>query len=385
MISRAGTGPVGATQLRNVLSGDLYFTEYSDPLSPAIFGHAMAAGATAVAAYDPFKSYLPEPYTSPGGRPAGLLRLRRASATASRRSAGCRRGQLRPREHDVLRGRRPPRRRHAAELRRHQRLGTARRGIAALVLQKAGGGKSLSPQRCASGSRPRRSTTTSTPSAAVARRGADRVRRGEPGPREGRHCPGSINDPHFFRVSYSGKVPLKSLTFFGETASPTALGKRNPPKSDGIVFDKRPFAGLRRAATRASRSRSARSPVACRRARSPRRSRCRGRRVGPGQYRRLTLNFKSGLKCGQGLQFGVDRDLAISGLRRVQRGQRCRRARWRDLPAAGHGRPRRAWCSSATLGNGKKISGVFTNRLGHGWTPVDGFGLINAEKAVLGR
>ncbi len=32
-----------------------------------------------------------------------------------------------------------------------------------------------------------------------------------------------------------------------------------------------------------------------------------------GQYRHLTLNFASGLKSGQGLQFGIDRDLAISG------------------------------------------------------------------------
>ena len=36
----------------------------------------------------------------------------------------------------------------------------------------------------------------------------------------------------------------------------------------------------------------------------------------------------------------------------------------------------------ATLSNGKKIAGVFTNRLGSGWSPVDGFGVINAEKAV---
>ena len=44
VISRAGTGPVGATQLRNVLFGDMYFTEYFDPLAPATFGHALAAG-----------------------------------------------------------------------------------------------------------------------------------------------------------------------------------------------------------------------------------------------------------------------------------------------------------------------------------------------------
>ena len=39
----------------------------------------------------------------------------------------------------------------------------------------------------------------------------------------------------------------------------------------------------------------------------------------------------------------------------------------------------------ATLSNGTKISGVFTNKLGNGWSPIDGFGMVNAEKAVLGR
>ena len=46
-----------------------------------------------------------------------------------------------------------------------------------------------------------------------------------------------------------------------------------------------------------------------------------------------------------------------------------------SLPAANVG----------TLTNGRRITGMLTNRLGHGWTPVDGYGVINAEKAVFGR
>jgi hypothetical protein len=34
--------------------------------------------------------------------------------------------------------------------------------------------------------------------------------------------------------------------------------------------------------------------------------------------------------------------------------------------------------------HGHVFAGVFKNRLGHGWTKLDGFGVINAEKAVLG-
>ena len=58
---------MGATRLQHVMSGDPAFTEYVDPLSPAMTGHTMAKGATAVAAYDPFRPFLPEPFTSPGG------------------------------------------------------------------------------------------------------------------------------------------------------------------------------------------------------------------------------------------------------------------------------------------------------------------------------
>ena len=37
---------------------------------------------------------------------------------------------------------------------------------------------------------------------------------------------------------------------------------------------------------------------------------------------------------------------------------------------------------TAVLSNGKTIVGYMTNKLGHGFSPIDGFGLINAEKAV---
>ena len=39
----------------------------------------------------------------------------------------------------------------------------------------------------------------------------------------------------------------------------------------------------------------------------------------------------------------------------------------------------------AKLANGRTIRGSFKNDLGYGFSPVDGYGLVNAEKAVLGR
>ena len=38
-----------------------------------------------------------------------------------------------------------------------------------------------------------------------------------------------------------------------------------------------------------------------------------------------------------------------------------------------------------TLANGKTFTGRFANKLGQGWTPVDGYGVVNAEAAVLGH
>ena len=40
---------------------------------------------------------------------------------------------------------------------------------------------------------------------------------------------------------------------------------------------------------------------------------------------------------------------------------------------------------SAKLANGRTIWGALKNDLGYGFTPVDGYGLVNAEEAVLGR
>ena len=193
-----------------------------------------------------------------------------------------------------------------------------------------------------------------------------------------------MNDPNFFRVAYSGKVPLKSVTFLGETASPTALGQRNPPKSDGIVFDTRKFTGTSPFAdqgfpftigsTSGGLSSSAVSPTF---------SVPGGGESVAGQFRHLTVNFKSGLKHGQSLRFGVDRDLAVSGYGGSNEGNGADELGGAIFMPQGTGSPN-GMVFVGTLANGKKISGMFSNRLGHGWSPVDGYGVINAEKAVLG-
>ncbi|MET0999580.1 MAG: S8 family serine peptidase [Marmoricola sp.] len=386
VISRAGTGPVGATRLQHVMSGDPAMTEYADPLSSAMTGHTMAKGATAVAAYDPFRPFLPEPYTSPGGDipvyfDSSGNRFDSPQIRRVPQVAGADRGNTTFFVADDLRdadtqpnfGGTSASAPHVAS-------------IAALALQKAGGGKSYTPK--ALRTRLQESTFKHDLDPMVARgraQGLTVVAKGAQGNENYTIVPQSMVDPKFFTLHYAGKVPVTSVTFYGETASPTALGKANPPLSDGIVFDPRPFdgetpfrtdgfpftigatyGGLARQKVKASFSVPG------------------GGESVKGQFRRMTLTFKSGLKKGQTLQFGVDRDLAISGFGGANEGNGA------DELGGAVFLPQNLAASdgldfSARLANGRTIRGTMVNRLGHGYTPVDGYGLVNAEEAALGR
>jgi hypothetical protein len=385
VISRSGTGPFKATRLRDVIEGDATFTEYSDPLSPAIYGHPAAAGATAVAAFDPFRSYLPEAFTSPGGKEPFYFDVdgnpyKKTQVRQVPQVAGTDFGNTTfftsdtPQDSDSLPnfGGTSAAAPHAA-------------AIGALVLQKAGGPKSLTPSAL------RKRLEGSTYShdldpmvSGGSAKGLTVTARGNQG-REGAGDPGSMIDPNFFRVSYTGTSALKSLTFYGETASPTALGKRNPPKSDGIVFDKRTFTGdpddiynqgfpFTIGSTSGGLSKGSVTSTF---------SVPGGGDSVTGQYRHLTVSFASGLKKGQALQFGVDRDLAVSGFDDSSEGNGADELGGSIFIPQDTG-SERGMVFVGTLANGKKIVGTFDNRLGQGYSPVDGFGLVDAQKAVFG-
>ena len=385
VISRAGTGPIGATRLRHLLAGDTRFLEYSDPLAPAIWGHPTAAGATAVAAYDPFRSFLPEAYTSPGGNLQVFFdsdgnrystpRIRQVPQVASTD-----RGNTTFFVADDLRdpdtlpnfGGTSAAAPHAA-------------AIAALVLEQAGGGQALSPR--ALRTRLKSSTFDHDLDPMVSGGSANGLTvtaRGNQGREVPGTSPGSMNDPRFFRVSYSGTTQLRSLTFYGATASPTALGKRNPPASDGIVFDRRPFTGIPPyddegfpftiGATSGGLSRSEVTPTF---------SVPGGGESKPGQFRRLTLTFEDGLRNGQGLRFGVDRDLAVSGFGGSNEGNGADELGGAIFLPQGTG-DSDGMVFVGELTNGQRITGSISNDLGSGFSPVDGYGVINAQEAVFG-
>ena len=212
VISRAGTGPFKATRIRNILNGDLYFTEYADPLAPATFGHSEARGATSVAAYDPQKPYLPEFFTSPGGKLPVYFSSsgRRFSSPQIRRVpqvAGADGGNTTffvaddKRDPDVL----------------PNFFGTSASAphvaaIAALVLDERGGPDSLSPKamrRLLQGSTydhdldPNRASGTSN--------GLTLFASGPQG-YEQDEVPGPMNDAHFFTLTNDGGSPVGSYT-----------------------------------------------------------------------------------------------------------------------------------------------------------------------------
>ena len=68
MLARKTTGPTAVTRISYTLHGSGVVAEHYRSTDNSIIGHPAAAGAIAVAAYDSFKSFLPESYTSTGGR-----------------------------------------------------------------------------------------------------------------------------------------------------------------------------------------------------------------------------------------------------------------------------------------------------------------------------
>ncbi|WP_395657711.1 S8 family serine peptidase [Nocardioides sp.] len=376
VIARATTGPVQVHHLRAILNGDMYVAEYFDPSAPATFGHPTAAGAIGVGAYDPFKAYLPEPYTSPGGKlkiyydsdgnayPQPQVRTKpEISATDRGNTTFFVADDARDTDTFPNFGGTSASAPHAA-------------AIAALMIQKAGGPGSLTPAEIRT--RMEHSTFGHDLDPFTSRGSAKGLTIAAVGSSsdERNATPGSLADPNFFRVSYSGKVPLRSITFYGETASPTSL--------EGIVFDPRktaapedyreggfPFTvgttkGVSKGSIKASFSK-------------------RFDGLPPGVFQHLTVKFGKHLKKGQSFGFGIDRDAALwaPDVPSIEGNNADELGGAFAIPS--NKKMAQGMKFTAVLANGKTITGHFVNKLGSGWTAVDGFGVVNAEDAVLGH
>jgi hypothetical protein len=375
VIAKTTPNPTPVKHLRIILNGDMYVSEYFDPSAPATFGHPTAAGAIGVAAYDPFKAFLPEPYTSPGGKLAFYYDSDgNAYETPKVRQkpevAATDRGNTTffvsddARDADTFPnfGGTSASAPHAA-------------AIAALMIQQAGGPGSMSPDQV----RTRLEHSTFGHDLDPFRSGGSshglKIQAVGSSSDERNTTPGSLADPDFFRVSYHGKTPIKSITFYGETASPTSL--------KGIVFDPRPTAdpgsfrdggfpftvgqakGVKASSIKASFSK-------------------RFSALPKGVFQHLTVKFGKKLKKGSSFGFGIDRDAALwaPGLPAIEGNNADELGGAFSIPS--DKKLAQGMKFTAVLANGKVITGRFANKLGHGWTAVDGYGVINAERAVLG-
>lgn len=382
-ITRSGTGKVGATRLRDVIDGDGAFTEHVDPLAAATIGHPTARGATGVAAFDPFRPFLPESFTSPGGDLGVFF------DSAGRRLPKSQQTRRTPQIASADGGNTTFFYSDNAQDADDQPnfFGTSAAaphaaGIAALAVQRARDqDRSLSPAAL------RRKLERSTfahdldPTRAKGETSGITLSASGSQSYELYAGAGSLSDPKFFTLRNASGKTVRSVTLDGATASPTALGAPGSSRSAGIVFDPRPYdptkdrrtvgfpftigdtsGGLKAASVSATFS-------------GPN---------GTGQFRTMTLTFSKGLKKGQTLKFGVDRDLAVSGFGGSNEGNGADELGGAVVLPSGEKDPS-GLLFTVTRTSGRSTSGQLRNKLGSGFSPVDGYGLVDAEEAVVGR
>jgi hypothetical protein len=367
VVARSGAGPASATRLRYVMADGMWITEYVQPLVPGLWGQALARGATTVAAYDPFRPLLPESFTSVGGDLPVLY------DSAGERLA---RPELRRAPHvSAADGVNTTFFRRDTVLDPDDRpnfFGTSAAaphvaGIAALVLQAAGGPRAigtaalrgllertafrhdLDPQHAQAW---RRGLTITADGAAGAERATARPRQAKAG---------AMTDPRFFTVRYDGPGSLVELTLDGAGANPTGLG-------GGLVFDPRPFLGLPLLGAPPLHEQgfpftAGGGGVSA--------------RFGANGHR-MTLSFAPRTRA---VSFGVDRDEAVTAFGVAQDGNSAD-ALGRAVPFPGRRADGPGLRFSARTSTGRRIAGTLRNRVGRGWTAVDGHGVVDAQAAV---
>jgi hypothetical protein len=384
VIAKANTDAGTATQLRYQMYDGLESEEYVQPLAPSIYGHPLARGATAVAAVDPFRPLLPEDYTSVGGDlpiyfDSAGNRLPRPDVRRAPQVAATDGGNTTFFSTDSALD--PDTQRNF--------FGTSAAAphaaaIAALVLQAKGGPKSLSPDAMRSRlSRSAFDHDLDVYHAEGSAQGLTISANGEQGherrdTRPEWTTPGSMENPDFFTVKYDGPGSITSLTLDGIGANPTGLGFG--PLSAGLVFDPRPFAGM--PALGAPPFSQQGFPFT-----APAGVTAKFAIPGIGdanaqQYERMTVSFPAGsLTGGRSVAFGVDRDEAVTAYGLAMDGNSADALGQGVLYPSGQ-TVGAGMIFSARTSTGRLIVGTIRNRIGSGWTPVDGYGYINAEDAV---
>jgi hypothetical protein len=369
VISRANKPPQGvpaADHLRYVFFDGGFPKEFVSYTTPSTYGHNSAAGANGVGAYAFYPPFVPESFTSSGPVTIYFDRNNNRLPEPDRR--------LKP-DMAAMDGANTTF--FVADATEDPDslpnfFGTSAAaphagGIAALMLQAAGGPHSLLPDDVRQAMQASAFLHDLDPSYSqgVANQGGDLVFASGDG--DGGNT--SSADPNFFKVTYSGGSSLTSLKLNPTEANPTET------PTQGLVFDTRvslglPFTlgnltGVSRLAIAAAFSVPAPPPAVA------------------GQFRQLTVSINPGaMTGGDAIRFGVDRDEADNfGPGGGFGGNSA------DLLGSGVLIPQGTVVPggatfSATLENGKVLQGIFVNTIGNGYSSLDGFGFVNAETAV---
>ena len=381
------TAPVPATKVRYVLTSVAGPVEYFDYQTPISFGHNHEPGAISAAAYSPFRAYIPEDFTSPGpsyiyfdqagNRLAQPVIRQKPDVAAQDGANNTFFGSDSAADTDAF-----PNFYGTSAAAPHAA------GIAALVLQANGGpGSVTQPQMrtilqrsgfphdldplYSSGS-----TRTSTGGKlTITARGPN----GNLNYSDGRST--ATDDLNSFAVTYVGPGSVNTLSINVSTGNTTGGSELGPVP--GLVWDTRArttattsgfsftvgntLGGITAANIMSAYSMPAPAPAVA------------------GQFLQLDLTFATGsLSGGRGFTFGADRD--------EQRTQSTTTATTGfgnsgDLLGATVAIPSGVVVPggatfTGTDSNGMQLSGTITNKIGKGYSPLDGYGFINVQEAV---
>ncbi len=392
VIARANTPNKSkiASRLHYVLlDGGSNPTEYFSYYTPTEFGHAHARGAITVAAYSPFRPYVPEFYTSPG--PATIV-FDRDNHRLDRPEI-----RLKP---DVAAMDGANTTFFVADTSRDldtfpNFFGTScaapsAASIGALVLQAHGGPGSVTPSQMKSVLQ--RSAFPHDLDPYFAQGVADVIRTG------GKHN-GTVTiramsdfsftylglvDPNENSISYEGPGSIDSITFHG--AGGNVTGGSVLGSFPGLVFDPRPYnpvdfvggglpftfgdsIGISRTNVMASFSRQAPAPSQ------------------EGQFFNMTINFTPGrFTSGNVLRYAIDRDEQHAAFQPTSGGLSAA-GDSADLLGGGVLIPQGTVIEggvafTGTANDRGTFRGRMMNRIGAGYSILDGYGFINAQKAV---
>jgi hypothetical protein len=346
-----------ATHIRYISDGSAAPREYFSYLSSATWGHPCARGAIGVGAYADYLPSIPQYFTSPGpvtiyfdrdSKPLSHVETRQKPDLSAMDGANTTffgfdsDGDGFPNFYGTSAS--AP---HAA-------------AIGALALQAAGGSGSLTPDKLRrilqNSAFPHDLDPFYSTGAAKAKSGrVELTAFGDDA--------ASVPDPNTFLVENTGGLAVTKLTINLTGANTTEI----PP---GLIFDERVDLGL--PFTIGSTHGIAVNQIQYKFA-GP--ANPPGQ---PGQWKRLAFTFDSRkFDRGDSFSFGVDRDEAATG----SGGNSA------DLLGANFSLETGAIegggaTVTGVFGNGETFSGLVVNKIGDGYTALDGYGFINAEQAV---